>query len=56
MRNRILTTLMVVVLISQFTGAAAQEEIPAFPGAEGFAAYARGGRGGDVYILSLIHI
>jgi pectate lyase len=27
-------------------------QVPAFPGAEGFGAYAKGGRGGDVYIVS----
>jgi len=27
-------------------------QIPAFPGAEGFGAYARGGRGGDVYTVT----
>jgi autotransporter-associated beta strand protein len=30
----------------------ASAQIPAFPGAEGFGAYARGGRGGDVYIVT----
>ena len=28
---------------------AAAAQIPAFPGAEGYGAYAKGGRGGDVY-------
>ncbi|MCU0747953.1 MAG: cadherin-like domain-containing protein [Akkermansiaceae bacterium] len=27
-------------------------QIPAFPGAEGYGAYARGGRGGDVYVVT----
>lgn len=34
-------------------GAATKAQtIPAFPGAEGYGAYARGGRGGDVYIVT----
>ena len=28
------------------------KEIPAFPGAEGFGRFARGGRGGDVFIVT----
>lgn len=30
----------------------AQDQLPAFPGAEGFGAYAAGGRGGDVYTVA----
>lgn len=30
----------------------ARAQIPAFPGAEGFGAYANGGRGGDVYVVT----
>lgn len=33
-------------------GRAADAQIPAFPGAEGFGAYATGGRGGDVYVVT----
>ncbi len=32
--------------------AAVAEELPAFPGAEGFGAMAKGGRGGDVYVVT----
>lgn len=31
---------------------AVHAQIPAFPGAEGFGAYANGGRGGDVYVVT----
>ena len=41
----ILTTTLVL------GGPAANAQIPAFPGAEGFGAYANGGRGGDVYYV-----
>jgi len=30
-------------------------QIPAFPGAEGFGAFARGGHGGDVYTVNKLH-
>jgi autotransporter-associated beta strand protein len=33
-------------------GTAAGQPIPAFPGAEGYGGYAKGGRGGDVYIVT----
>lgn len=35
-----------------FLTSIARAQIPAFPGAEGFGAYANGGRGGDVYVVT----
>lgn len=40
------------LLVPAFVAGTACAQIPAFPGAEGFGAYARGGRGGDVYIVT----
>ena len=39
-------------LSSLLSVAAYTQTIPAFPGAEGFGGYAKGGRGGDVYIVT----
>lgn len=41
-------TLVLALLVVQTVSA----QIPAFPGAEGFGAYASGGRGGDVYTVT----
>jgi len=41
--------LRVCVLVLVTAGASQAKRIPAFPGAEGFGAFARGGRGGRVY-------
>ncbi len=38
-----------------FMGTVAWAQIPAFPGAEGFGAYASGGRGGDVYTVTSLN-
>lgn len=45
------TWLTIVLLLTTASAYAAQAptEIPAFPGAEGFGRFAKGGRGGDVY-------
>ncbi len=50
------STPFIVMLAVCLTGAFMQPysraQIPAFPGAEGFGAYANGGRGGDVYTVT----
>jgi pectate lyase len=40
------------ICLAGFLALSLQAQIPAFPGAEGFGAYATGGRGGDVYYVS----
>jgi pectate lyase len=52
MKNLLERFLLLMVLLSLVIAATVQAEelkIPAFPGAEGFGKYAKGGRGGEVY-------
>lgn len=41
-----------ILFTSLALASSALAQIPAFPGAEGFGGYAKGGRGGDVYIVT----
>ena len=44
-----LQLIFIPLLVIGFADIAHGREIPAFPGAEGFGKYTKGGRGGDVY-------
>lgn len=45
-KSRVIASIAVMAALPAFA------QIPAFPGAEGFGAYANGGRGGDVYYVN----
>lgn len=50
--SRLAIPALAIGLLAGLFASPAEAQIPAFPGAEGFGAYAAGGRGGDVYIVT----
>jgi pectate lyase len=44
----------IIALLITATASAEQDKVPAFPGAEGFGKYTLGGRGGEVYTVTIL--